>query len=325
MSQRPLSSSRRRALGAWMALASVLAGAAVTPAAARGPWRGPGGEPLPFHTEDEVLAFLRQAEVVQKKEIPQGVNKPLKVRLRRAGVEANAVFRTVNLKKARHETGGEIILDFHDSYVYECAAYQVNRLLGLDHVPPCVLRSLGRRKGTMQLWIEDAMTEEERRRKNIQPPVAIDWVRQQQTMRIFDGLIYNFDRNQGNMLIDRDWKLWFIDHTRSFHKSTRVEDLERITWVERGLWEKLRSLARSQLEERLGGMIESERIDAVLERRDVLVRHLEKRIAELGEGVVVYDASQPPPEGVEERPDYAVAGSTDDIPAAPEGGGGGER
>ncbi len=158
-----------------------------------------------------------------------------------------------------------------------------------------MLRDIGRRSGTLQLWIEDAMTEEERRRAGARPPVSIDWVRQQQTLRLFDGLIYNFDRNQGNMLVDGDWKLWFIDHTRSFHKADRVEDLERITWVERGLWQRLRALDRSRLEERLGGLIEGERIDYVLRRRDVLVRYLEKRIAELGEDVVVYDASPPAP------------------------------
>ena len=76
--------------------AVVLSSLLASPAEAQeGRWRGPGGEPLPFATDEEVLLFLREAEVVDKKVIPQGINKPVKVRLRKDGVEANAIFRTV--------------------------------------------------------------------------------------------------------------------------------------------------------------------------------------------------------------------------------------
>jgi hypothetical protein len=35
-------------------------------------------------------------------------------------------------------------------------------------------------------------------------------------MRVFDQLIYNTDRNTGNVLYDTGWRLWGIDHTRAF-------------------------------------------------------------------------------------------------------------
>jgi len=35
-------------------------------------------------------------------------------------------------------------------------------------------------------------------------------------VRLFDQLIYNTDRNLGNLLIDKSWRLWMIDHTRAF-------------------------------------------------------------------------------------------------------------
>lgn len=269
----------------------LLSGLAALAAGAQERWRGPDGGFLPFATDEEAVAFLRGAEVVEGHELSQGINRPLKVLLRHGGVEAHAVFRTVNVKKPRHDSGGKVYLDFYDSYLHECAAYEVSRLLGLDHVPPCAVRDLGRRHGTLQLWIENAMTEEKRRRTGQQAPVPVDWARQQQTLRLFDALIYNFDRNQGNMLIDPDWKLWFIDHTRSFHPSDQVEDLERIIWCERGLWQRLRSLDPGELERRLDGLVEPERIAHLLKRRDVLVRHLEQRIAETGEGAVLYDAA----------------------------------
>ena len=39
---------------------------------------------------------------------------------------------------------------------------------------------------------------------------------QLQVVRVFDELIQNRDRNQGNILWTSDWKMWLIDHTRAF-------------------------------------------------------------------------------------------------------------
>ncbi|HEX9733358.1 MAG TPA: hypothetical protein VGG06_15415 [Thermoanaerobaculia bacterium] len=275
-------------------LALLLLGAlAALAAGAQDRWRGPDGGFLPFATDEEVLAFLRDAEVIERRGLAQGINRPLKVRLRLGAVEAHAVYRTVNVRKPREESGGKVYLDFHDSCLHECAAYEMSRLLGLDHVPPCVVRDVGRLQGTLQLWIEDAMTEEKRRREGKEAPVPVLWARQQQTLHLFDALIYNFDRNQGNMLIDPDWKLWFIDHTRAFHKSAQVERLDRVIWCERDLWRRLRSLDPGEVLRRLDGLLGPDRIAPIMKRRDLLVRHLERRIAEAGEGAVLYVAGTP--------------------------------
>ena len=37
-----------------------------------------------------------------------------------------------------------------------------------------------------------------------------------QLVSVFDQLIYNVDRNMGNLLICKNWRVWAIDHTRSF-------------------------------------------------------------------------------------------------------------
>jgi hypothetical protein len=78
------------------------------------------------------VAFLREAEVVERRELSEGINRPLKVRLRQGAVEAHAVFRTVDVKVPRKEAHGRVYLDFHDNYLHECAAYEMSRLLGLD-------------------------------------------------------------------------------------------------------------------------------------------------------------------------------------------------
>ncbi len=256
-----------------------------------GRWLGPNSQALPFTTEEEVLAFLRSADVVSQKELTEGVNRPLKVRLRQGGVEANAIFRIVDIRRKRVRLDGKLILDFRDSYTYECAAWEVSRLLGIDNVPPCVRRRFEHVDGTMQLWVEEAMTETGRRNRDLKPPEQLRWIRQKQTMRLFDALIYNFDRNQGNMLIDSDWKLWFIDHTRSFRSSAAVENPEKIIWCERGIYQRLQELDKQTLSRRLRGMVTSVNVKLMLKRRDQLVQHLTSRIEKMGEGSVLYDAS----------------------------------
>lgn len=303
----------RLSLQTMLTVVLAVASAFVLPATAEGRWLGPDAKPLPFDNDAAMMSFLREAEVVDRTEIPQGINRPLKIRLRRGEIEAHAVFRTVNVRKMRHENRGRTLVNFHDGFIYECAAYHLSRLLGLDNVPPCVKRTLDGREGSVQLWVESAMTEKDRRDQELEAPSPARWARQNQTMRAFDGLIYNFDRNQGNILVDTDWKIWFIDHTRSFRIEEEVPALERIIWCDRALWEGLHRLNRDLLKEHLGDFLSKKQIKAILVRRGLLVEHLQGRIAEVGEGAVLFSWGDPGDPSIVVD-DIELAGSGDDIP-----------
>lgn len=302
----------RRELALSFVLALVVAqGRAPFAQPAEGRWRGPDGRPLPFVTDQDALEFLRRARVVGMKRLSTGKNRPYKVRLVHDGgpgppVEANAIFRSVDIRERRVKLDGRIYPDFHDSYIYECAAYELARVLGIDNVPPCVQRMVDLESGSLQLWVEGATMEIDRREKLGEPKEAVRWMRQKQKMRLFDALIYNFDRNQTNMLIDADWKLWFVDHTRSFRKFAKIERIEKIIWCERDLWERLQALDREQLS-RVKKYTSGPQVSALLKRRDLLVDHLRSLIDAHGEDRVIYDAVSPATEGWAEEAD-------DDIP-----------
>ena len=248
---------------------------------------GPSGEPLPFADDDEVLQFLLRAKPVTWKEIGEGINRTRRVTLELDGVRANAVFRTVDRGRRDHTPMRSLKAAFHDSYVFEVAAYEMSRLLGLDNVPPAVLRRLRGQSGSLQLWVEKAQSEARRIRSGEPFPDLGYRNLQVQTLKVFDRLIDNFDRNPGNLLTDVRGKLWFVDHTRSFRNVPFVEEIHQVAVVDRSLWQNLLALDRKQVRKRIGGYLSPASLWALMRRHERLIRHIEALIEERGEDRVL--------------------------------------
>jgi hypothetical protein len=278
------------------AAAAIGEARAAAPAAAM-PWTDPDGKPLPFRSEDELLEFLRTADVKSEKHLSGGVTFPTKLLLEKDGIRADAIFRDVNEEKSAPTFGGgRNDLYFRDSYIFEPPAYELSRLLGLDNVPPVTLRKLHGKNGSVQIWVENAMTELTRVKDKIKPPDEVRWNKQLQEMNVFDALVYNTDRNRGNILITPDWKLWMIDHTRAFRRNPSLQNPAALNQCERGLYQKLKALDEARVRERLKPYLSSFEMDALLKRRKLILERLDKLIAERGEEKVLYtDAAESAP------------------------------
>jgi DNA phosphorothioation-dependent restriction protein DptG len=107
-------------------------------------------------------------------------------------------------------------------------------------------------------------------------------------MRVFDELIQNRDRNAGNLLWTADWKMWMIDHTRAFRLGKELLKPQQLERVERTLFEKMRELNETKLADAMGKSMTKAEIDALLARRDAIVKLFDDRIAQRGEAAVVY-------------------------------------
>lgn len=262
---------------------------AAEPRPARVVWYDPEGNPLPLHTDADVMEFLRRARVVRMKATPIGIAGTRKALLEMDGRRMNAAFRTVNQEKMMMRMAdGRTELQFRDAYIFESAAYELSRLLGLDNVPPTVERRIFGEEGTLQAWVEGGLLEGERQRKKIPPPDPRRWNQQVQVMRIFDNLIYNTDRNMGNILIDRDWKVWWIDHTRAFRRYAELQAPDGIIQCERGLYERLRALDAAGAQERLKKYLRKGEIEAIFQRREKLLQHIEQLVRARGESEVFF-------------------------------------
>ncbi len=251
---------------------------------------GPDGEPLPFANDEELLQFLRTATVIDSVEVGEGVTRPRRLTLEAGGVRVRAVFHDVQIRKTRvHLRGQGFIMDFKDAFENQIAAYEVSLLLGMDNVPPAVRREVAGVEGSVALWIEGAMRERDRLDRGIEPPDRGRWLESFYDMRVFDNLIFNTDRNAGNILLDGSWKLWMIDHTRAFGNAAGLFEPEKIVRCSRPLWNRLRQLSAANVDRRLSPYLSIFEIRALFKRRDKLVQLIEREIARRGEDGVLFD------------------------------------
>jgi hypothetical protein len=201
----------------------------------------------------EVEEYLRTAECVRMEMlVPARVGR---CTLRPGGPVARMAWRS--LPPGVHR-------GFRESYKAEIAAYELDKLLNLDMVPPSVERQLEGSRGAAQLWVEDATD----LRRDASPGGSdrAHWEDQLIRASMFDNRIGNRDRNQANMLHDAAWNLILLDHSRAFGEGADVP--RKLSRVDEGLWTRIEALTPGSLDAALGAWLDRGEIEAVLGRRD---------------------------------------------------------
>jgi hypothetical protein len=233
--------------------------------------------------------FLQAGRIVKKKESSKGVTSAYRVTLSDGDLTHDAQVQNVDIAKAFFEVDPRHSeVNFKDSYRYNIAAYRLATLLGLDNVPMSVERVVDGKPAAVTWWLDNVMDDGDRRKKKISnsnPLRAADYYG---VMYVFDELIQNRDRNQGNIVWSPDSRMWLIDHTRAFRMGRELMKPENLTRIERTLWEKLRALDRQVFTESVGKTLTKDEIDSLFDRRDRLVQFFDQKIATLGEAKILY-------------------------------------
>ncbi len=233
--------------------------------------------------------FLRTADIVGHQNIPVGVTRPMRLELSDGRVTMSASWKTVDERRSgiTRLADGSTDVNFRDSYEFEIAAYELDKLIGTELVPATVERSWRGEPGAIQVWIENAKTDYDRREQNLVVPDALRWNRQFYNIQLFRCLTYDIDyKNARNTLIDPDWKLWAIDSSRSFRTKKDLVD-DTLEHFSRTVLANLRALDFDTLKERMGEWISDARLRAILARRDLIVERAGEPVAERGEGAVL--------------------------------------
>ncbi|MGE0462079.1 MAG: hypothetical protein AB7Q16_11980 [Vicinamibacterales bacterium] len=228
-------------------------------------------------TDAEREAFLSSARIVRARSASKGVTNTVRVTLSDGTLTHDASIQTVDERKAIFEGTQGTEIDFKDSWRFNLAAYRIDRLLGLGMIPATVERRYEGKPASFTWWVDDVLMDEQQRyRGKHRAPNTEDWNQQMWITRLFDQLIANADRNLGNLLIDKGWNIWMIDHSRAFRMNTKPRSPGNLSRVERTLLGRLEQLDRDGVREATGSYLTGAEIDALLARRDHIVSHFAK-------------------------------------------------
>jgi hypothetical protein len=250
--------------------------------------------PAPELSVAEIKAFLKNAKITRVRNTDKGVTAPRRVTLSNGTLTHDAVFQAIDDRQmVAHLSGGaraaQTELNFVDSYKYNIAAYEIATLLGLDHMMPVyVERRWNGQIGSISWFVPVLMDESERLKKKIQPPSPALWNQQMYRMRVFSSLVRDTDRNLTNVLITPEWKVMMIDFSRAFRLQPELLHLADLNKIDRNLLTKLEALNRDDIKKVASDFVTKNELDALFQRRDLLVAHFKKLIAELGEDKVLY-------------------------------------
>ena len=240
--------------------------------------------------------FLKTAEIVRSEEIGEGVTKPLKLYLQKGDVQSKAAW-----KNPSGMQGG-----FLEGWQYEIAAYRLDKLIGLNMVPPAVEREFNGKPGALVYWATSEHSLLQIMEEKIPiPESALEHTENMKYLvRAWDCLVANDDRTQQNILYTKDWRVIAFDHSRSFRSTKEYTDnlvngrngLKKkadgkpflFRRLPRSFVENLRKVDCRNIKQAVGSYLTDKEIDAVCKRKALLLSEIDAMIKESGEAKVLY-------------------------------------
>jgi hypothetical protein len=242
--------------------------------------------------------FLKTAEIVASEQMTSGaVTEPWVLTLKQGDITKKALWKGITGRPK----------GYIDSWMYEVAGYEMDKLIGLNMVPPTVERRFRENRGSIVLWIDDTKTLKKLNEESIKPPsYKLGYYNRSLFLqRAFDNLIANEDRHLDNYLfVMKDWRMILIDHSRSFRSSGKF--IKELLYTEKhkeggkvvpmvmkelpkALYEKIKALTFEQIKGAVKDYLTDDEIKAVLIRKDMIIKEIENLVAKNGEENVLYE------------------------------------
>jgi len=232
-------------------------------------------------TAGEQEKFLREAAVVKvQKGAVAGRTEPWKVTLEDGGISRKALFKYIDRRRP------ELI---PESYKYELAAYALCKYLGLDFMPPIVEREIDSQPGSLQIFVENALKEGERKARKLLPkdPQAFDQAMADLT--VFENLVDDSCTNDEDTLISQDdGKVYRVDFAQAFEPQKNTVRGCEILHCSRKLYRKLLDWDTGKVTALLSPFINGEELRALDSRRGAIVWTIRRQIEMQGERAVLF-------------------------------------
>jgi len=238
--------------------------------------------------------FLKTAKIVNQDQPlseREAVTEPWRLTLEKDGITKYGWWKNVEGRRKGYIEG----------WKWEIAAYRLDKLLGLNMVPPTVEKRFRGDRGSCMLEVEYKMMYRDKVENDIQVPShkVIDYNRTSYLQKAWDNLVANEDRNMGDVLFTEDWRMIIIDHSRTFRTSRKYtkklihikkgkKDREPIKELPRAFVKKLEVLTFELIKNAVGEYLTEKEINAVLARRDLILKEINRLIKDYGESKVLY-------------------------------------
>ncbi len=242
---------------------------------------------------EKIEEMLKTAEIIKAEEIGEGVTKPWRLYLKKEEEEISGCWKNPE----------GIQKGYLEGWQYEIAAYQMDKLLGLNMIPPTVEREFDGKKGSLQFWITSEFSLLDVMEQGIplpdRMPEAEIFNRGKYLTRAFDSLIANDDRTQQNIRYTKDWRTVLIDHSRAFRSSKKyckrllygqngMKEKQLFRRLPRSFVEKVKALDFESIKNAVDPYLKDEEIKAILARKTLLLEEIEEMIKASGEKNVLY-------------------------------------
>ena len=230
--------------------------------------------------------FLKTARVVDiSVGTSGGRSEPWVIRLTDGTTERRGFFKYIHRPRPGFAS---------ESYKREIAAYELAKRLGVDIVPPVVERTIedrpGRKtEGSLQIFVEGCITENDRRLKKLEPPDPQAFANALDEIAVFENLIYCPREDLGDLLVHRDsWKVCRVDFLEAFDPDPRLLPRSAITRCSKRLYQGLESVDPKILRSVLKAYLNADEIESLLERRLRILEVLRQVIRTKGEAAVLF-------------------------------------
>jgi len=226
-------------------------------------------------TLEQKEEFLRTAKIVKTYSVPKGITSTMRVTLSDGTITHDASVQRINESKTLFQPdSGPPEANFKDTYEFNIAAWKLARLLGIENMmPPYVDRKYDGQPASFSWWVDDVMMDEnERAKTKATAPDQAAFSQEWDVIHVFDQLIANKDRNGGNVVYDKQWHIWMIDHTRTFRIQKSLQNPKVLARCDRNLLAKMKALDEATLQKEFGSYVGRDGIRGLLARRDIIVK-----------------------------------------------------
>lgn len=238
-------------------------------------------------TQNEMEKFLKTARVIPDKKGVGGRTESWSVTLYDGKITMRGFAKFTDLPRPS---------TIPDSYRYGIAAYELNKLLDLDLVPPTVEREIRGRKASLMPVIEGAIKERDRRRRNIEPPDPESFENTMAELKVFENLVYSSalceegGDDLGDLLVAyrRDWKVWRVDLSQAFSPISELIQYCEFTRCSKKLFKNLQKLDDETVKAYLNKYLNENEMSALLERKKLIIEKIIQLIKEKGEDSVLF-------------------------------------